>query len=152
LGPPIAIRRLAIAEESVLPMPNVLPLYPSIRVLFVEDDWVIRQILLEHFAAENHCRTLSFSDAKRALAHLRQQGGSERIFSNLEVGGHGGIDLSAGTSWPIRIELAIAPGYDAERDRFQAIEAGLGFFRVKPFTFNDLWQLLQQTRSRTNYR
>ena len=52
-----------------------------------------------------------------------------------QVGGQGGIDLSSSPDWPSQIDLAIAPGYDAEQDRFSAIEAGLGFFRVKPYHY-----------------
>ena len=133
-------------------MAKIIPLYRTVQVLFVEDDWVIRQILLEHFAEDSHCRVMSFPDADHALAYLRQQGGGRRIFSNVDVGGGGGIDLSSGSDWPGRIELAIAPGYDAEADRFRAIETGLGFFRVKPFTFNDLWQVLQHARSRSSFQ
>lgn len=131
---------------------KIVPLYRTMRVLFVEDDWVIRQILWEHFAEDDNCRAVSFPDADRALAYLRQQGGGQPIFSNVEVGGCGGIDLSSGSDWQSRIELAIAPGYDAERDRFQAIEAGLGFFRVKPFAFSELWQVLQHSRSRSSFQ
>ena len=132
-------------------MQTVVPIYRTIYVLFVEDDWVIRQILLEHFAREDNCRAVSFPDADRALAYLRQQGGFERIFSNVALGGRGGIDLSSGTDWQSRIELAVAPGYDAEGDRFRAIEAGLGFFRVKPFSFNDLWQVLRQSPPQSSF-
>jgi len=132
-------------------MHTVVPIYRTLHVLFVEDDWIMRQILLEHFATAADCRAVSFPDADRALAYLRQQGGCERIFSNLGVGGRGGIDLSSGTDWQIRIELAVAPGYNAERDRFRAIEAGFGFFRVKSFTFNDLWQALRQSPPQSSF-
>jgi DNA-binding NtrC family response regulator len=132
-------------------MQTVVPIYRTMHVLFVEDDWVIRQILLEHFATEADCRVVSFHDADQALAYLRQRGEGERIFSNVGVGGRGGIDLSSGTGWQSRIELAVAPGYDAERDRFQAIEDGFGFFRVKPFSFNDLWQALRQSSLQSSF-
>ena len=132
-------------------MQTVVPIYRTMYVLFVEDDWIIRQILLEHFATEAHCRAVSFPDADQALAYLRQQGDGERLFSNIGVGACGGIDLSSGIDWPSRIELAVAPGYDAERDRFQAIEAGFGFFRVKLFRFNDLWRALRQSCQHSSF-
>lgn len=130
-------------------MGTVAPLYRNIHVLFVENDWVIREILLEHFAMDGSCRAISFPDAERAFSHLRLTCGAERIFSNISVGGRGGIDLSAGAGWQSRIELAIAPGYDAEGDRFGAIKAGLGFFRVKPYAAIDLWQVLRHTLARS---
>ena len=133
-------------------MHNVVPLYRTMHVLFVENDWVIRQILQEHFATDANCRVVSFSNTDRALAYLRELSGVERIFSNIDIGGCGGIDLSRGPDWQNRIELAIAPGYDTEQERFQAIEADLGFFRVKPFTFNHLWQVLQHAHSQSFYR
>lgn len=132
-------------------MQTVVPIYRTMHVLFVEDDWVVRQILLEHFAPAAHCRAVSFPGADQALAYLRQQGEGERIFSNIGVGGRGGIDMSSGIDWQSRIELAVAPGYDAERDRFQAIEAGFGFFRVKPFRFNDLWRALRQSCRQSSF-
>lgn len=132
-------------------MHNVVPLYRTMHVLFVDNDWVIRQILQEHFATDANCRAVSFPDADRALGYLRELSGVGHIFSNIDVGGRAGIDLSTGPDRQTRIELAIAPGYDSEQDRFQAIEADLGFFRVKPFTFNHLWQVLQHAHSQSFY-
>ena len=133
-------------------MVNVVPLYRRMHVLFVEDDWVIRQILLEHFPKDSNCRAVSFADPAKALDYLRIQCDAESIFSNLAVGGRGGVDLSSGASWQCRVELAIAPGYDAEADRFSAIEAGRGFFRVKAHEYLDLWQLVHHSLSHSSFK
>ena len=133
-------------------MVNVVPLFHSMHVLFVEDDWVIRQILLEHFSKESNCRAVSFADPAKALDYLRTQCDADRIFSNLAVGGRGGIDLSSGPSWQYRVDLAIAPGYDAEADRFSAIEADVGFFRVKAHAYFDLWQFVHHNLSRSSFK
>jgi DNA-binding NtrC family response regulator len=133
-------------------MVNVVPLFRRMHVLFVEDDWVIRQILLEHFAKDSNCQAVSFADPAKALGYLRIQCEADRIFSNLAVGGRGGIDLSSGSSWPCQVDLAIAPGYDAEADRFSAIEAGLGFFRVKAHGYFDLWQLVHHNLSHSSFK
>jgi hypothetical protein len=45
------------------------------------------------------------------------------------------------------MELAVAPGYDDEGERFGAIDADRGFFRVKPYTQAGLWQVLRHIRS-----
>jgi len=132
-------------------MGNVIPLYRDFHVLFLENDWVIRQILIEHFAADDNCRIMSFSDVDRALEHLRLASGAQRIFSNVHIGRRGGIDLSAGSDWPMRIHLSVAPGYDAEGDRFRAIEAGLGFFRVKPYDYPDLRQRVKKAVGQTSF-
>ena len=133
-------------------MVNVLPLYGRMHVLFVEDDWVIRQILLEHFAKDRDCHAVSFADPAKALSYLRIHCEADRIFSNIAVGGRGGIDLSSGSNWQCRIDLAIAPGYDAEPDRFRAIEAGLGFFRVKAHGYFDLWQVVHHNLSHSSFK
>lgn len=133
-------------------MVNLVPLYDRMHVLFLENDWVIRQILLEHFSSHGRCRAVSFNDPAKALDYLRTQRHAERVFSNLAVGGRGGIDLSTGPDWPGRIDLAVAPGYDAEADRFRAIEAGLGFFRVKPHDYFDLWQRVHHSLSHSSSR
>jgi hypothetical protein len=128
-------------------MVNVVPLFRRMHVLFVENDWVIRQILLEHFANDLNCHAVSFADPAKALGYLRIHCEADHIFSNIAVGGQGGIDLSSGSNWQCRIDLAIAPGYDAEADRFRAIEAGLGFFRVKAHEYFDLWHLVHHSLS-----
>lgn len=133
-------------------MDNVVPLYRKLHVLFLENDWVIRQILIEHFATDDHCHAVSFSDADKALDYLRARCGCERIFSNVHIRGRGGIDLASGSDWQGRIELAVAPGYDAENDRFRAIEAGLGFFRVKPYDYIDLWQRVRDSVCHSSYK
>ena len=133
-------------------MVNLVPLYRRMHVLFVENDWVIRQILLEHFSPHRKCRAVSFTDPAKALEYLRTQCNADRIFSNLAVGGRGGVDLSTGSDWDCQIDLAVAPGYDAEADRFRAIEAGLGFFRVKPHDYFDLWQHIHHNLSHSSFK
>jgi DNA-binding NtrC family response regulator len=133
-------------------MGNVIPLYRKLHVLFVEDDWVIRQILTEHFAPDANCHVVSFANAEKAVSYLRQECGANRIFSNIHSGERGGIDLSSGSDWQSRIDLAIAPGYDAEEDRFRAIEAGIGFFRVKSYGYFDLLHLVHHTMSQSSSR
>ena len=93
---------------------------------------------------------VSFANPQKAVSYLRQECGANRIFSNIHLGESGGIDLSSGSEWQSRIELAIAPGYDAEEDRFRAIEAGRGFFRVKSYPYVDLLHLVHQTMSHTS--
>ena len=133
-------------------MEKIVPFFRTLHVLFVENDWVIRQILTEHFAMDENCHAVSFSEADKALAYLRTECGAERIYSNVLLQGRAGIDLAAGSEWKRRIELAIAPGYDAEDDRFRAIEAGLGFFRVKAYDYFDLLHLLRQTINQPTYK
>jgi DNA-binding NtrC family response regulator len=133
-------------------MVNVVPLFRRMHVLFVEDDWVIRQILLEHFSNDSNCHAVSFADPAKALGYLRIQCEAESIFSNLAVGGRGGIDLSSGANWQCPVELAIAPGYDAEADRFSASEAGQGFFRVKAHEYFELWQLVHHNLSHSSFK
>jgi len=143
---------LRVMEWKSRPMEKVVPFFQKLHVLFVENDWVIRQILMEHFAVIDSCHVVSFGDADKALSYLHAECGADRIFSNVQLGGMGGIDLSSGLSWQCRIELAIAPGYDTEDDRFRAIEAGLGFFRVKPYSYLDLLQLVRHSIFQSSYK
>ncbi|MBC2737636.1 MAG: response regulator [Desulfobacteraceae bacterium] len=131
-------------------MGNVIPFYRKFHVLFVENDWVIRQILTEHFAHDPNCHMVSFANPEKAVSYLHQGCGANRIFSNIHLGESSGIDLSSGFDWKYRIELAIAPGYDAEEDRFRAIEAGRGFFRVKPYRYYELLHLVHHTMSHSS--
>jgi hypothetical protein len=143
---------LIVVKKDTDKMADVVPIYRKINVLFVENDWIIRQVLMEHFALDDKCYAVSFADPAKALDYLRIQCEADRIFSNLEVGGRGGIDLSSGSNWKGRIELAIAPGYDAEVERFRAIEAGLGFFRVKPHAYFDLWHLVHNNLGQSKFK
>jgi DNA-binding response OmpR family regulator len=133
-------------------MENIVALYPNWHILFLEDDWVIRQILIEHFRLDDRCHVVSFTQADKALSYLQADCGAEHIFSNIRLSGREGIELSSGPGRRNQIVLAIAPGYNAEDDRFQAIEDGLGLFRVKRYHYLELRQFVRLRAYRSSTR
>jgi DNA-binding NtrC family response regulator len=118
--------------------------YPQkTHVLIVEDDWVIREVLKEHFLDQPNCRLSFFSDLGQALYFLRLDCNAQLILSNINLSATGGINLSAPHLWQNQCEVVISPGYNTEADRFKAFDAGSELYRVHPLRFDALCRMMR---------
>ncbi len=124
-------------------MAHIIPYPQKTHVLIVEDDWVIREVLKEHFLDQPNCRLSLFSDLGQALYFLRLDCDAQLILSNIRMGATGGINLSASHLWQNQCEIVISPGYNTEADRFQAFDAGRELFRVHPLRFDALCRMMR---------
>jgi DNA-binding NtrC family response regulator len=134
-------------------MAQIIPYPHKTHILIVEDDWVIREVLTEHFRSKPACRLSIFNDLGQALYFLRLDCQAHLILSNINLDGTGEISLSASHLWHNECEVVITTGYCTEAERFQAFDAGRELYRVQPFRFDALCRLVrvgEQIRSYTH--
>ena len=118
--------------------------YPQkTHILIVEDDWVIREVLKEHFRDHPHCRVTPFTDLGQALYFLRLDCNAQVILSNLNLNGTGGVNLSASHLMQNQCEVVLSPGYNTEADRFKAFDDGRELYRVHPLRFDALCRMMR---------
>ena len=124
-------------------MAQIIPYPQKTHVLIVEDDWVIREVLKEHFHDQPNCRLSLFSDLGQALYFLLLDCNAQLILSNINLGATEGINLSASHLWQNQCEVVISPGYNTEADRFEAFDAGRELYRVHPLRFDALCRMMR---------
>jgi CheY-like chemotaxis protein len=114
----------------------------AVRVLVVEDDWLIREMLGDVLEEAGFNTSLAFS-AKEALRLLERDGDFDFVMTDVELpGGLDGIDLArlVAAQWP-QIEVLMISGCG-----LPAVPAGTRFL-PKPFTPGELLHVLLDMRS-----
>lgn len=124
-------------------MAQIIPYPHKTHILIVEDDWVVREVLTEHFRNQSKCRLSMFNDLGQALYFLRLDCQAELILSNINLNGTGEINLSASHLWQNECEVVLTTGYSTEAERFQAFDAGRELYRVQPLRFDALCRMVR---------
>jgi DNA-binding NtrC family response regulator len=124
-------------------MAQIIPYPRKTHILIVEDDWVVREVLQEHFRKQSACQLSIFNDLGQALYYLRLDCRARLILSNINLSGNGEISLSAPHLWQNACEVVITTGYSTEADRFQAFDAGRELYRVQPMQFDTLCRMVR---------
>ncbi len=126
--------------------------YPEkTHILIVEDDWVMREVLKEHFLDQPNCRLTMFNDLGQALYYLHLDCQARLILSNINLNGTGGISLSASRLWHNQCEVVLTTGYSTEAERFQAYDAGRELYRVQPQRFDALCRMMRIDEQVSSY-
>ncbi len=88
---------------------------PGLKVLLVEDDAEVRQVVLA-FLEHLGCRVVSASSAEQALVTLSREGGFDLLLSDIALGpGMRGTQLAAQVQQRLpRIAVLLMSGYSAE--------------------------------------
>ncbi len=131
-------------------MGQILPFTHKTHILIVEDDWVMREVLHEHFLHQPNCHLATFNDLGQALYYLHLDCGARLILSNINPGGDTMISLSGPQLWQNQCEVVLTTGYSTEADRFQAFDAGRDVYRIQPLRFDALCRMVrvsEQARS-----
>ena len=124
-------------------MAQIIPYPQKTHILIVEDDWVIREVLKEHFIAEPNCHLSVFNDLGQALYFLHLDCNARLILSNINLNGNGGVSLSASRLWQNPCEVVLTTGYSTETERFQAFDAGRELYQVQPLRFDALCRMMR---------
>ncbi|MBL0713356.1 MAG: hypothetical protein JJV98_06605 [Desulfosarcina sp.] len=132
-------------------MAQIIPFPHKTHILIVEDDWVIREVLKEHFRNRSNCRLSVFNDLGQALYFLRLDCRARLILSNINLNGTGEINLSASHLGQNQCEVVLTTGYNTEADRFQAFEAGRELYRVQPLRFEALCRMVRVSEQMSSY-
>jgi DNA-binding response OmpR family regulator len=126
--------------------------YPTrTHILIVEDDWVVREVLKEHFGNQPTCRLTLFNDLGQALYYLHLDCQARLILSNINLRGTGSVSLSSPHLWRNECEVVITTGYSTEADRFRAFDAGRDLYRVQPMQFDTLCRLVRSDKRIRSY-
>jgi DNA-binding NtrC family response regulator len=133
-------------------MAQIIPFPARTHVLIVEDDWVIREVLREHFLRKSACRLSLFNDLGQALYYLHLDCQARVILSNFNLDGHEGVSLSSPHLWQRECEVVLTTGYSTEADRFRAFDAGRDPYRVQPMQFDTLCRLVRVDRQISSYQ
>lgn len=124
-------------------MAQIIPYPRKIHVLIAEDDWVIREVLKEHFRNLDGCRLSVINDLGQALYFLRLDCQAQLILSNMNLSGTGGVGLSALHLSHNESEVVLTKGYRTEAERSQAFDAGRAFYRVQPLRCDTLCRMVR---------
>ncbi|MDJ0883313.1 MAG: hypothetical protein QNJ48_04090 [Desulfobacterales bacterium] len=132
-------------------MAQIIPYPQKTHILIVEDDWVIREVLKEHFLAEPNCHLSVFNDLGQALYFLHLDCNARLILSNINLNGNGGVSLSASRLWQNPCEVVLTNGYSTEAERFQAFDAGRELYQVQPLRFDALCRMMRIDEQVSSY-
>ncbi len=132
-------------------MAQIIPYPQKTHILIVEDDWVVREVLKEHFRDQPACRLSLFNDLGQALYFLRLDCKARLILSNINLNGTGGISLSASHLWQNQCEVVLTHGYSTEAERFKAFDAGRDLYRVQPLRFDALCRMMRVDEQVSTY-
>ena len=139
-----------VKQNPDVTMGQLLPFTHKTHILIVEDDWVMREVLHEHFLHQPNCHLSTFNDQGQALYYLHLDCGARLILSNINPGGHAKISLSGPQLWQNHCEVVLTTGYSTEADRFQAFDAGRDVYCIQPLRFDTLCRMVrvnEQARS-----
>jgi DNA-binding NtrC family response regulator len=132
-------------------MAQIIPYPQKTHILIIEDDWVVREVLKEHFFKQPACRLSLFNDLGQALYYLHLDCQARLILSNINLSGNGEVSLAARHLWQNECEVVITTGYSTEADRFQAYDAGRELYRVQPMQFDTLCRMMRVDKQISAY-
>ena len=129
-----------MAELSI----NIEP----IRVLLVDDEQSILDLLLDIFSDYDEVAVWAFADSAKAMAHLDSQA-VDIVFTDLKMPGVTGIDILKKTRglYPEAL-VVLVTGFGSLETTLEAIENGAYDYLTKPFQMQEFEFLLRRTMSR----
>lgn len=110
----------------------------SRKLLVVDDELLIRDLLYDHFAAKNYQITTAQS-AEDALEILEREGEFDVVLTDLKMPGMGGLELiehlkSDGGNIPV----IIMTGFPSLETAIEALRKRVFDYVIKPFNINRL--------------
>ena len=124
-------------------MAQIIPYPRKFHLLIVEDDWVIREVLKEHFGNRSGCRLTVIHDLGQALYYLHLDCRAQLILSNLNLSDRGGVSLSALHLGRNEWEVVLTTGKNVEAQRLSVFDAGCECYRVYPLRFDTLCRVVR---------
>lgn len=115
------------------------------RILVVDDDETVRQILREFIEIEGH-EVLEAENAN-AARHALAQGQVDLVFMDVNMPGESGASLCRSIKEDPEcqnIKVVILTGYDSERAWRQGLGSGPDLFAVKPVNRERIKVLLEE--------
>ncbi|MBN1865966.1 response regulator [Candidatus Sumerlaeota bacterium] len=121
-----------------------LPLQIQGRILVVEDEAVVRDLLSEILTQQGH-KVATAGDGSEALDLLRKNS-FDMVLSDLQMPGLSGLDLiSSIKSRQPTLPVVVVSGYPALNKAIDAMKAGATDFITKPFRIDHIHHVVQKT-------
>jgi CheY-like chemotaxis protein len=122
----------------------------SLRVLVVEDEAEVRDLLAELIAADGHDVTVCANGAA-ALAWL-EAGPADLVVTDLGMPGMSGLELAEviRSRWP-DVSVGMVTGWGETLDREQSARVGIVAVIGKPFRPQEIRAMLAATRQRADH-
>jgi len=115
----------------------------KLRVLVVDDDKEIREILADMLAIDGHSATVC-PDGSAALKAINE-GPFDMLITDLGMPGMSGLDLAGAVheAYP-RMPIAIITGWSVELSEQEVFSKGVRVVMSKPFRLNEIKALVQE--------
>lgn len=107
-------------------------LEPVARILIVEDDVKIAQLLVDYFTASNY-QTVHLADGKLALNHVRHQS-VDLMLLDLNLPGMDGLQVCQAVRQFSQVPIIMLTARVDEVDRLLGLESGADDYVCKPFS------------------
>jgi two-component system response regulator BaeR len=107
-------------------------LEPVARILIVEDDVKIAQLLVDYFTASNY-QTMHLADGKLALNHVRNQS-VDLMLLDLNLPGMDGLQVCQAVRQFSQVPIIMLTARVDEVDRLLGLESGADDYVCKPFS------------------
>jgi CheY-like chemotaxis protein len=122
----------------------------KVRILFVEDEILIRALIAEELRDNGYC-VIEAANYEEAVVLLHSIGSIDLVFTDVKMPGHfDGLDLArvVREGWPA-LNVIVTSGHLVPGD---IDPGGTVRFLTKPYSIEKLLQLLEQVAPRWNTR
>lgn len=121
-----------------------------LRVMIVDDDQAIREILLDYVNMNLKCETVAVADAKSALAAVRAFK-PDLIITDFDMPGINGIELIHEVKLTMpQITVVMISASGKIETAVNAMKAGADDYLAKPFTLEQIEALINSAREKRN--
>lgn len=121
---------------------EVVPIIQNVKILVVDDDPGIRALMVNVLTYCVNREVLSFENGQLAWQHLNEGGDADIIFCDINMPGMTGFELMAKVKEQTPEKIFIVMSGVTENEQ-KAELAGADAFLGKPFTINDLFNIVQ---------
>lgn len=121
---------------------EVVPIIQNVKILVVDDDPGIRALMVNVLTYCVNREVLSFENGQLAWQYLNEGGDADIIFCDVNMPGMTGFELMAKVKEQTPEKIFIVMSGVTENEQ-KAELAGADAFLGKPFTINDLFNIVQ---------
>lgn len=121
---------------------EVVPIIQNVKILVVDDDPGIRALMVNVLTYCVNREVLSFENGQLAWQYLNEGGDADIIFCDINMPGMTGFELMAKVKEQTPEKIFIVMSGVTENEQ-KAEAAGADAFLGKPFTINDLFNIVQ---------
>ena len=121
---------------------EVVPIIQNVKILVVDDDPGIRALMVNVLTYCVNREVLSFENGQLAWQYLNEGGEADIIFCDVNMPGMTGFEMMAKVKEQTPEKIFIVMSGVTENEQ-KAEAAGADAFLGKPFTINDLFNIVQ---------